>query len=267
MKFQLSGPVKRPASGLSYASPPEKKPNIQDVKEYTEAHRQRKQIVAEEFDDDAEYVDDNFITESRTLAKTEPEIDDKHTKIIHDVLKKYPHLVKNKQNIKLKITKAGTSTTSTVRQAPAATVVVNKPTVTPPATTAPTKRIDSKKMHALIALGAENMEGPWLCLRCGVNGRPISIPSYKGFRRHLIGTHKEKIDPRICEHCGFKVNKRPDLHYHCLMKHNIVPPQNVVFPKCEECQYIAPDVAALLKHRETHHKTKNLHHCIYCNKT
>lgn len=198
------------------------------------------------------------------MPKTEPDFDDKHTKIIHDVLKKYPHLVKNKQNIKLKITKAGGPTT-TVKQAPSPTVVT-KPTVTPPPST-PTKRIDSKKMHALIALGAENMEGPWLCLRCGVNGRPISIPSYKGFRRHLTGTHKEKIDPRICEHCGYKVAKRPDLHYHYLMKHNIVPPHNVVFPKCEECQYIAPDVAALLKHRETHHKTKNLHHCIYCNKT
>lgn len=200
------------------------------------------------------------------MAKNEPEIDDKHTKIIHDVLKKYPHLVKNKQNIKLKITKAGGSA-ATVKQTPAPIVVVSKPTITPPPATAPTKRIDSKKMHALIAMGAENMEGPWLCLRCGVSGRPISIPSYKGFRRHLVGTHKEKIDPRICEHCGFKVNKRPDLHYHCLMKHNIVPPHNVVFPKCDECQYIAPDVAALLKHRETHHKTKNLHHCIYCNKT
>lgn len=267
-----SGPIKRPASGLSYASPPEKKPNIQDVKEYTEAHRQRKQIVAEYDDnDDAEYVDDNF-TES-VPTKIETAIDDKHTKIIHDVLKKYPHLVKNKQNIKLKITKAsGSTATTTVKQqqqqTPAApTVVATKPTITPPSAAPPTKRIDSKKMHALIALGAENMEGPWLCLRCGVNGRPISIPSYKGFRRHLIVTHKEKIDPRICEHCGFKVIKRPDLHYHCLMKHNIVPPHNVVFPKCEECQYIAPDVAALLKHRETHHKTKNLHHCIYCNRT
>lgn len=263
----LSGPVKRPASGLSYASPPEKRPNIQDVKEYTEAHRQRKQIVAEEFDDDAEYVDDNFMTEANqtTVVKQELDVDDKHTKIIHDVLKKYPHLVKNKQNIKLKITKQSTGT-AVVKQTPVSTVVT-KPTITPPPTTAPTRKIDSKKMHALIALGAENMEGPWLCLRCGVNGRPISIPSYKGFRRHLIGTHKEKIDPRICEHCGFKVNKRPDLHYHCLMKHNIVPPHNVVFPKCDECQYIAPDVAALMKHRETHHKTKNLHHCIYCNKT
>lgn len=228
--------------------------------------------MAEEFDDDPEYVDDGFTTGVASPIKSEADIDDKHTKIIHDVLKKYPHLVKNKQNIKLKITKAGGST-ATVKQTPATTVVAAKPTIAPPpqpppAAAAPSaKRIDSKKMHALIALGAENMEGPWLCLRCGVNGRPISIPSYKGFRRHLIVTHKEKIDPRICEHCGFKVNKRQDLHYHCLMKHNIVPPHNVVFPKCDECQYIAPDVAALLKHRETHHKTKNLHHCIYCNKT
>lgn len=44
-------------------------------------------------------------------------------------------------------------------------------------------RIDSKTMHALIAMGAENTEGPWLCLRCGVDGKPIGIPSYRSFRK------------------------------------------------------------------------------------
>lgn len=69
-------------------------------------------------------------------------------------------------------------------------------------------------MHALIAKGAENITGPWLCLECGVDGRPISISSYRSFRSHLINIHKQNIDPCICEHCGHRSNKRNDLHDH-----------------------------------------------------
>lgn len=190
-----------------------------------------------------------------------------HAKIISEVMKKYPHLLKNNKNIKLKITQktpsaAGTSFTvraeaasptgppSSSTQAgsggagkasnttPTGTgtssstplgraLLASKqqqqtPTHTPgrvgrppsaatlasrsllakqqsaavaaapvaaapaPATTTPPvrgNRIDSRTMHKLIAMGAENMEGPWLCLRCGVDGKPIGIPTYRAFRK------------------------------------------------------------------------------------
>lgn len=130
------------------------------------------------------------------------------------------------------------------------------------------KKIDSKTMHALIAKGAENMTGPWLCLRCGIGGRPISIPSYKSFRRHLINIHKEKIDPRICEHCGWKAIKKQELIEHYQTEHNIkikvetTTRSNLPLPttqlKSLHAKAPAPQAATTSK--------KEIQHCIYCNK-
>lgn len=130
--------IKRPLTSVSSLdSPPEKKPNIQDVKEYAEQQRMRKQITAE-YDDDNEYddtLDDEFhhddddedyvppanvqraLKKAPAPAAVKIEKDQKptivvkdtvgsnvnHAKIISEVLKKYPHLVKNNKNIKLKI--------------------------------------------------------------------------------------------------------------------------------------------------------------------
>lgn len=314
--------------------------------EYTEAERIRKEIVAAEEFEGTEYVEDNFSndddsggnTEQFKATKTDTQIAIKeepgnvnHAQIIHEVLKKYPHLVKNNKNIKLKILQKGgasQSTSATVPvptrmqaniatqpaqalpvhltpppppppAAPKPTIVAQKltpvtstksyavkaaataatATLTPvtsgggaaalPMTPQPPKKIDSKTMHTLIAKGAENMTGPWLCLKCGVNGRPISIPSYKSFRRHLVNVHRERIDPRICEHCGLKSMRKDELHHHMFMQHQIKPPADVHFPKCLQCTFVAPHNASLNKHREEKHpKPKlNAHHCIYCNKT
>lgn len=278
---------KRPLSvPMRSTSPPQKKPNLQDVKEYTEAARLRKQLL-ETGDEDVvtgEYeMDDNYSqssgeeaaatprqsmsllannnsgkkaaedtkTELTTATVTLQELPGQkmdHAKIISEVMKKYPHLLKNNKNIKLKITQktpgaSGTSftvraeaatptaaTTTTTSPAaatvskpnPSATLaralvaskqqqfpgrrpgrpplvaqqgrslVAQKPVVTETAAAAPVaaptppakgNRIDSRTMHKLIAMGAENMEGPWLCLRCGVDGKPIGIPTYRAFRK------------------------------------------------------------------------------------
>lgn len=223
-----------------------------------------------------------------------------HAKILSEVVKKYPHLLKNNKNIKLKILQKGNSpvTVSAVakdpsviasskqqaaaKQArpitvqakiPAKTEVTSKnstqaakPTTSTPM--AQPKKIDSRTMHALIAKGAENTTGPWLCLECGVSGRPISIPSYRGFRRHLVNIHKQKIDPRLCEHCGYRSIKRNDLHYHLLIKHEIQPPQDLHFPKCGMCTFIALDQNALKRHKDEDHQSQSSQQtCIYCNKT
>lgn len=117
------------------------------------------------------------------------------------------------------------------------------------------KKIGNRTMHALIAKGAENMTGPWLCLECGSDGRPISMPSYRSFRLHLTKIHKQKIDPRICEHCGHRANERDNLHYHILIEHNLKPPNDLQFPKCELCTFIAFDQTALCKHKERDHQS------------
>lgn len=45
----------------SIISPPEKKPNIEELKEYTEAHRMRKElIVSQEVDEEIDYYAEDF---------------------------------------------------------------------------------------------------------------------------------------------------------------------------------------------------------------
>lgn len=300
------------SANSSITSPPEKKPNIEEIKEFTEAHRLRKDIVAQEVDEEMDYYAEDFQNADdddeedgsgenagSVVIKSDSGGTVNHAKIISEVLKKYPHLVKNNKNIKLKILQKGNSpvtvsaitkdpsTIATSKQQAAAKqskavtvqsklpskseVTVSKvstPTPKPVSTpTAQPKKIDSRTMHALIAKGAENMTGPWLCLDCGVDGRPISIPTYKSFRRHLINIHKQKIDPRLCEHCGHRSNKRNDLHYHILTKHQIKPPADLQFPKCGLCTFVALDQASLRKHKEEDHQAQGQQHCIYCNKT
>lgn len=246
----------------------------------------RKALVADEFEDEQdEYAEDQYITDDIHENKTSEPLVIKdepgnvnHAKIISEVLKKYPHLVKNNKNIKLKIMQRGNQQTisAPILPPPPPPVATVKAKIVPPVdNTQPKapKKIDSKTMHALIALGAENVTGPWLCLKCGVNGRPISIPSYKGFRRHLINSHKERIDPLICEHCGQRTSKRAELFHHMLVQHDIKLPLGVRLPKCTDCKYFAIDGMDLKKHRDEEHKKVvhveklNTHHCIYCNKT
>lgn len=299
---------KRPSSSISTrsTSPLQKKPNLQDVKEYTEAARLRKQLnedgedeVVGDYDVDDTYSQSsgeeggtprqsmsllstsagsnanksarasldasspagsssNTTTATVTIQETPGQKMD-HAKIISEVMKKYPHLLKSNKNIKLKITqktpgasgtsftvraettsgpvtntpapkpvntnttpvgralmaskqqsimhgvrggKVATASRSLVAPSSAKNVVVPaanssssssiiKPQAstssaapTPPSTPAMKgNRIDSRTMHRLIAMGAENMEGPWLCLRCGVDGKPIGIPTYRAFRK------------------------------------------------------------------------------------
>uniref|UniRef100_A0A7G3AQV3 Putative microtubule binding protein n=1 Tax=Lutzomyia longipalpis TaxID=7200 RepID=A0A7G3AQV3_LUTLO len=294
-KSGYTNPNKRPA--ITSSSPPSKKLNLQDVKEYTEAAKMRKQLEAEEAEDeprDYDDVDDTYSNSSddqpggRVVVKTKKDTRPtvvvqesgkvNHAKIISEVLKKYPHLVKNNKNIKLKIMqKSPQGTTREVEPVEVKAKPTFRTTTTPsrpavdPKNLARGGRIDSKTMHALIAKGAENMEGPWLCLRCGVDGRPIGIPTYKGFRRHLVNVHNEKIDPRICEHCGWKArtSRKAELFYHILVKHKIKPPADVSFPKCKDCAFIAPDEMTLSKHSVDVHGKKRIQHqtCIYCNKS
>ncbi|KAM7362725.1 centrosome-associated zinc finger protein CP190 isoform 2-T2 [Cochliomyia hominivorax] len=383
---------KRPAVS-SFVSPPTKKPNLEDVKEFAEQQRMRKQIAAEYGDDDydaSNIMDDDTIhndddddemmtpqpsatqsqstavqTQNQSQQSEDPpgtttiivkhEGPDKpptivvkdnsnskmnHAKIISEVLRQYPHLVKSNKNIKLKImpNAGGQAQKIIVKKEPveveknmpapstklpkvgdnqptqqtakslAASIVANRPKTLQPqqqqqteqstgikansgaaqvtavnkttgtaatstaanttaAAAAPPqkRRIDSKTMHALIALGAENTTGPWLCLRCGRNGHPISIPSYRGFRRHLINTHKEFIDPALCEHCGWRSSGKRELHFHMQVEHK-VRTNLYIFPECQLCQQLCIDSDGLNEHLIDSHPDENKQQCIYCNK-
>jgi hypothetical protein len=289
---------KRVASTSSSQSPPSKKPNLDDIKAEAEAQRQRNELSGdgEEIDDngsDADYDADQYFEEenddsdddgnrrnsSGTVVKQTTKqitVNDcsggniDHAKILGEVLKKYPNLVKNPKNIKLKIMQKPSNpnspqTTAIVRvvkqESPGRAVVKPSPVPTQP------KKIDAKTMHELIRMGAENMKGPWLCLECGSGGRPISIPTYKKFRAHLINVHKQKIDPRICEHCGLKPARRIELIQHQLIAHNINPPADVPLFRCTHkgCVFVTQKEEMLMKHKREVHKEFQ-QKCKYCPK-
>lgn len=301
---------KRVASSSSSLSPPTKKPNLDDIKAEAEAQRQRNEISGdgEEVDDigsDPDYDADQYFEEENEDSEDEANRNFKnshgtvvkqttkqitvndcsggnidHAKILGEVLKKYPNLVKNPKNIKLKIMQKPShpnsqQTTAIVRvvkqdNSPGGRNVSHSVTLQRPAhqtvATQP-KKIDAKTMHELIRLGPENMKGPWLCLECGSGGRPISIPSYKKFRTHLINVHKQKIDPRICEHCGLKPSRRIELIQHQLIQHNITPPPDVQLYRCttKNCVFVAQKEELLMKHKREVHKEFQ-QKCKYCPK-
>lgn len=285
-------------SGSVPETPPAKKPNLEDVKAEAEAQRQRGQLSDEEEDnmsDDPDYDGDNYFEENddtedddHKKTKQSPSVVKQtttkqitvndlsggnidHARILSEVLKKYPNLVKNPKNIRLKIMQKPSDpnspqTTAIVRvikqeSSPAAPVKTTTPTPPGP------RKIDAKTMHELIRLGAENMKGPWLCLDCGSGGRPISIPTYKKYRTHLINIHKQKIDPRICEHCGLKPARRIELIQHQLIAHNINPPSDVQLFRCStrNCVFVTQKEDLLMKHKREVHKEFQ-QKCKYCPK-
>lgn len=289
---------KRVASSTSSSqSPPTKKPNLDDIKAEAEAQRQRNELSGdgEEVDDnasDADYDADQYFEEenedsdddgrrnsSGTVVKQTTKqitVNDcsggniDHAKILGEVLKKYPNLVKNPKNIKLKIMQKPSNPNSPQTTAIVRVVKQESPTRSLPKMStvqAQPKKIDAKTMHELIRMGAENMKGPWLCLDCGSGGRPISIPTYKKFRTHLINVHKHKIDPRICEHCGLKPARRIELIQHQLIAHNINPPADVPLFRCthKSCVFVTQKEELLMKHKREVHKEFQ-QKCKYCPK-
>ncbi|GBP82615.1 Centrosome-associated zinc finger protein CP190 [Eumeta japonica] len=196
-----------------------------------------------------------------------------HAKIISEVLKKYPHLVKSNKSIKLKIVNASSkqnSESKTITRPRTVSTPYNatreirvKNENTDQGFTYETDVIDSKEAARLIAMGAENISGPWICLICGTPGKALHFTSYYKYRRHLVEVHKEKPIVTICEHCGLKSNKRNYMLHHMYTKHGIPPPPSYKFPKCNQCPYVALTEAFLIKHKLSHSDTKNMN-CNVC---
>ncbi|KAJ9594053.1 hypothetical protein L9F63_014530 [Diploptera punctata] len=192
-----------------------------------------------------------------------------HAKIITEVLKKYPHLVKNNKNIRLKIMQRGGSQAAPMVKSKVSYVVLKsdvagkgKPAVVLKhgGHVEPLSELVGQKP----ASGAENTTGPWLCHSCGSNEEPIHFETYYLYRRHLQDVHMEKIDARICEHCGHRASKRNLLLYHLYTKHGVPPPRNCQFPKCDQCDYVALSESLLIKHRNNHSNNKEFV-CKVCN--
>lgn len=224
------------------------------------------------FDQIIEQQDSPKITIETKDSKQTSNID--HAKIISEVLKKYPHLVKSNKNIKLKIlnspaNKAHIKPNKKQRNSPTLHYKgkdIKTETAEPIDYTYETDVLDSKEAARLIALGADNIKGPWICLICGTPGKALHFTSYYKFRRHLVDVHNEKPVPTLCEYCGLKSAKRNYLLHHLLTKHGVEPPPSYKFPKCNLCNYIALTEGYLVKHKLTHSDVRNFR-CNVCSAT
>lgn len=172
-----------------------------------------------------------------------------HTKkIIKEILKKYPDLT-NKKILKLKIQKDSKTGFSTSTSSSDKNGKVEKKVIYI------IKKNDIKilkKDAQDFPHKAENTTGPWTCVTCANEDGPIPFETYYMYRRHLQEIHYERFDLRICEHCGWKSGKRITHFYHLYTKHNIVPPNYISFPKCDQCNYIALTESLLVNHRSNH---------------
>lgn len=216
------------------------------------------------FDQITEQNDGPKVTIESKNSKVSSNID--HAKIISEVLKRYPHLMKSNKNIKLKIL----NTPSKIKKEPqfedTQKIIKFKTEKSDEDSTYESEVIDSKEAARLISLGAENIKGPWICLICGTPGRALHFTTYYKFRRHLVNVHKEKPVSTICEYCGLKSLKRNYMLHHLYSQHGVPPPSQYNFPKCNQCNYIALTEGFLVKHKLTHSVTRRFR-CTVCGKT
>lgn len=186
------------------------------------------------------------LEEKENLEKQEKNTNDSinnHAKIVREVLKKYPHLVKNHQNIRLKIMQKDNKSndTNTPSKTKVSYVVLKSDHLMG-------DNNDDTQMNKTQTSDA-GVNGIWKCPKCDISQE---YTKYYMYRRHMQDVHEEKFDPRICEHCGYKATKRNILMYHMYTKHNIQPPKNMSFPKCHACNYVALSETLLARHQISH---------------
>lgn len=190
-----------------------------------------------------------------TAAKAGTSVDmSNHTKIITEVLKKYPHLVKKNKNIRLKILAKGSGANSTGV----------KPSGTPVKVVKPTSKVSYMVMkpEQSSPQSGDKKDGQWLCHKCS-STNPPQFDAYHLYRKHLTDVHNEKVDSQMCNICGHVSRKQNMLMYHKYVKHNIAPPPLYQFPKCKECPYIALSPTLLTKHQYNHTHLNLV--CAECN--
>ncbi|CAL7940756.1 unnamed protein product [Xylocopa violacea] len=191
-----------------------------------------------------------------------------HAKIIREVLKKYPHLVKNNKNIRLKIMQkeAKSSDSNSACKTKVSYVVLKSDHLMSSNNSEETESKSNGSMD-----GGET--GPWKCNKCDLEEE---YTNYYMYRRHMQDVHEEKFDPRVCEHCGYKATKRNILMYHLYTKHNVPPPKSMCFPKCQACSYVALSETLLVRHQINHnHRPTPRQHsstveeiqCVQCSQT
>lgn len=172
----------------------------------------------------------------KIVSDTDPE--NTNSKVVQEILKKFPHLLQSKGNIKLKIM-------SSNNQSQFESIIINTPNSVDKILKDAKEPLTTHKVKPDLM----NIKGPWSCNLCGTESNPLTLESYYVYRRHLVEKHNEKEDTRVCEHCGhYSVRKNLQAH-HMYAKHNIQPPAEFKFPKCEHCGFIATTEVHLKRHQ------------------
>lgn len=175
----------------------------------------------------------------KIVSDTDP--NNTNSKVVQEILKKFPHLLKSKGNIKLKIM-------SSTNQSQFESIIINTPNSVEKILPVGSNVKEPLTTHK-VKPDIMNTKGPWSCNLCGTDTDPLKLESYYTFRRHLVEKNNEKVDTRICEHCGhFSVRKCLQVH-HMYIKHNIEPPEEFNFPKCDRCGFIATTEVHLKRHK------------------
>ncbi|XP_017787155.1 PREDICTED: centrosome-associated zinc finger protein CP190 [Nicrophorus vespilloides] len=262
--------------------------NLDELKNYVKEQKIRNDIEYEEYVDndlDPDYVPEVPVKRKKENAAGQPAVkkvrfnvnekenketkinitptgkgDVDHSKIISEVLKKYPHLMKKNKNIRLKILPQGKSSETMVKSSqPKLRVQMKAPKVTvaissPPTTVPTTSSISSSSSSSISKQNAEHKEdGPWICTKCSMEGaEQVEFVLYYLYRKHMTDVHHEKFDSKMCKYCGHQFVKQNLLMYHQLTKHSVKPPAGYEFPKCQQCPYTALSDAHLEKHKLIH---------------
>jgi hypothetical protein len=187
-----------------------------------------------------------------TDAKSGGELN--HEKIVTEILKKYPQLVKKNKNIRLKI--MAKNKTAALEPTKVENIQIRTPRVKvqvaevskpePSKTALKSKDVDSKTDN----------KAPWTCDRCSTEDESVEFVLYYLYRKHMTDVHNEKFDPKLCKYCGHRCNKHNLLMYHLYTKHGMKPPPDYNFPKCDQCPFIALSSTILGKHKLRHGKNE-----------
>lgn len=168
-------------------------------------------------------------------------VDMDHTKIISELLKKYPDLVKKNKNIRLKIMAKNPNSPEKGANLKQTTVSQVRVQLYP-----------KESPQKVVTVNKD--EGPWTCTLCSNSDERVEFVLYYLYRKHMADVHNEKFDSKMCKFCGHKNNKHNMLMYHMYTKHGVKPPPAYNFPKCSQCHYIALTEGLLIKHKLNHAK-------------
>ena len=131
------------------------------------------------------------------------------TKIIMDLIKRNPKLLRDEHPTKLKIKQMSATGQERI-------VIVTVCT-----------KVDLQGRRSIQIVHSPEydaepirLHGPWSCTRClRAGGKILEFSSYQGLRTHMTKVHSVVFDPNSCEQCGEKCLDRTSLAHHQADRH------------------------------------------------